>query len=361
MGLGYGDEDEFRARLACASAISLGGGRMLDLDAKYSSLEYRVEGTFTNPLILSTNNDLFIQSGFIRRYLPGFTDKAIFTQVRLERDLPWRFRGYVGHGLEFTRPFNIPEETLAPPEPNPAGKLYRSSMALLGLRQETIDNAIDPHRGGLAFAGPGNGPGFSRLQMQFVRTRGWKSGATRAWGTRTSSWRAASSSGSSSPFRPPRRFPFSGAFSPAAINSVRGYRLDYLGPRNAQRQSHGGERCWRAAWRPASPYIRNSGPWPSWISAMSFSRWGHGRGPIEVFFGFRPALPYLNRPPGGGHRLSPEPHRSQQGPLPLPFHHRPGVLREEASGKRSAVSFQLSAKDRKGPSTFSSWLLTANN
>jgi outer membrane protein assembly factor BamA len=238
-GLGYGDEDEFRARLGLRFRNFLGGGRVVDLDTKFSRLEYRVEGTFFNPLLWGSNNDFVYQTGWIRRYLPGFTDKAYFSQVRLERDLPWRIRGYVGYGLEFTRPFNISEETLALLSETQTGKLYRASMALLGLRRETMDNVIDPHRGGLLSLGQEFAPDFLGSQIQFLRTiaeiRRYQS-----LGDTDYILAGRLKFGVIEPIQATGEIPIFRRFFAGGYNSVRGYRLDYLGPRNAAGSPLGG-------------------------------------------------------------------------------------------------------------------------
>ena len=89
------------------------------------------------------------QSGARRRDLPGFNDRAFFTQSRLERDLPWDLRVYFGHGLEFARPFDLPVETLIRLEGTQPEKMYRASYGLLGLRQDTTDSHVAPRRGGI--------------------------------------------------------------------------------------------------------------------------------------------------------------------------------------------------------------------
>jgi outer membrane protein assembly complex protein YaeT len=239
VGLGYGDEDEFRARLGLRFRNLMGGGRMLDVDTKFSRLEYRVEGTFFNPLLWGSNNDFVYQTGWIRRYLPGFTDKAYFSQVRLERDLPWRIRGYVGHGLEFTRPFNISEETLALLSETQTGKLYRASMALLGLRRETMDNAIDPHRGGLLSLAQEVAPDFFGSQIQFVRTV-VDARRYQALGDTDYILAGRLKFGIIEPMQATGEIPIFRRFFAGGYNSVRGYRLDYLGPRNASGAPLGG-------------------------------------------------------------------------------------------------------------------------
>jgi outer membrane protein insertion porin family len=239
VGLGYGSEDQFRAKLGLRFRNFLGGGRVVDLDTKFSRLEYRVEGSFFNPLLWGSKFDLVYQTGWVRRYLPGYTDKAFFSQVRLERDLPWHIRGYVGHGLEFTRPFNISEETLALLSETQTGKLYRASMALLGLRRETMDNAIDPHHGGLLSLAQELAPDFLGSQIQFARTI---AEARRYQSLGESDFILAGrlKFGIIQPIQSTGEIPIFRRFFAGGYNSVRGYRLDYLGPRNASGSPLGG-------------------------------------------------------------------------------------------------------------------------
>ncbi|MHB8068576.1 MAG: autotransporter assembly complex protein TamA [Desulfobaccales bacterium] len=241
VGLGYGDEDQFRARMALRFRNLAGGGRMLDVDTKFSRLEYRVESSFLNPLIFGSNFDFVYQTGWVRRYLPSFTDKAYFSQVRLERDLPWKFRGYVGHGLEFTRPFNISEDTLAIlAQTTQAGKLYRASMALAGLRQETMDNIADPHRGGLLVLNQEFAPTFFGSQIQFLRTLA-EVRRYLSLGHTDYIMAGRLKFGIIDPIQSTSDIPIFRRFFAGGYNSVRGYRLDYLGPRDASGNPIGGQ------------------------------------------------------------------------------------------------------------------------
>jgi outer membrane protein insertion porin family len=230
VGVGYGDEDEFRARLALRFRNLAGGGRMLDLDTKLSRLEYRAEGTFVNPLVLGSNWDLIFQSGFIRRYLPVFTDRAYFVTTRLERELPWHFRGFCGYGLEFARPFNVPEETLLLLTQTEVGKLYTASMLQGGVRQETTDNPVDPHRGGLFLINGEVAPNFFGSNLQFVRG---VVEARRYYSLFGSDFILAGRLrfGAIVPMQDTTEIPIFRRFFAGGFDTVRGYRFDYLGPR----------------------------------------------------------------------------------------------------------------------------------
>ena len=240
VGLGYGDEDRFRAKLGLRFRNLGGGGRTLELDGKHSSIEDRVVSTFTNPQLWTSRNDFVLEAGYIRRYLPGFTDKSYFTLERLERDLPWKIRGYLGHSLEFARPFNIPEETLAILTQTTAGKLYRASMLIGGLRRDTTDNPVDPRRGSLlAWTGEA-APNFFGSNLQFLRT---VIDARRYQGLGDTNFVLAGrlKFGFIQPIQGTNQIPIFRRFFAGGYDSVRGYRFDYLGPRNAAGLPLGGE------------------------------------------------------------------------------------------------------------------------
>lgn len=239
LGLGFGDEDKFRARLGLRFRNLEGGGRTLDLEGKHSSIEDRAVSTFTNPQIWASRNDFVLQGGYIRRYLPGFNDKSYFVQERLERDLPWHIRGYVGHGLEFARPFDIPEESLAVLRINQE-KLYRASMLLLGLRRETTDNPVDPHRGTILIWTGEFAPNFLGSDLQFLQNVVEGRRYYAPWGT-DFILAGRLKFGFIQPIQSTSDIPIYRRFFAGGYESVRGYRLDYLGPRNAAGQPLGGD------------------------------------------------------------------------------------------------------------------------
>jgi outer membrane protein assembly complex protein YaeT len=240
LGLGYGDEEKIRGRLGLRFRNLLGGGRLLDLDARYSSLGYLFSESFSNPVVFNTHFDFVQQAGARRRDLPGFNDRAFYTQARLERDVPWDLRVYFGHGLEFARPFNIPVETLLRLQDTQPEKMYRASFAILGLRQDTTDSHIEPRRGGIFNLANQFAPTFLGSGLQFVQT--------------VLDWRRYHTIGDSNfvlagrvrfgliqPIQSTTTIPISRLFFSGGATSVRGYKLDYLGPRNISGNPIGGE------------------------------------------------------------------------------------------------------------------------
>jgi outer membrane protein assembly complex protein YaeT len=240
MGLGYGDEEKVRAKLGLRYRNLWGGGRLLDLDARYSTLGFLFSESFTNPVVLGSSFDLVNQSGARRRYLPGFNDQAFFTQTRLERDIPGDLRVYFGHGLEFARPFNIPLETLIRLQGTQPEKMYRASFALLGLRQDTTDSHIEPRRGGIMTWANEVAPTFLGSGLQFAQSvldlrRYQALGDSRVVAAGRIRF------GLIQPMQATNQIPISRLFFSGGGTSVRGYKLDYLGPRNAGGDPVGGE------------------------------------------------------------------------------------------------------------------------
>jgi outer membrane protein assembly complex protein YaeT len=240
MGLGYGDEEKIRARLGLRYRNLWGGGRLLDLDARYSTLGFLFSESFTNPVVFGSHFDFVNQSGARRRYLPGFNDQAYFTQSRLERDIPWDLRVYFGHGLEFARPFDIPVATLIRLEGTQPEKMYRASYALLGLRQDTTNSRIEPSQGGIFNLANEFAPTFLGSGLQFVQSvLDWR----RYQAIGDSKFVAAGRvrCGLIQPIQATNTIPISRLFFSGGATSVRGYKLDYLGPRNASGDPVGGE------------------------------------------------------------------------------------------------------------------------
>jgi outer membrane protein assembly complex protein YaeT len=240
VGIGYGDEDKVRARLGLRFRNLGGGGRLLDLGARYSTLGYLFSQLFSNPCVFGSSFDFVNESGARRRNLPGFNDRAYFTQARLERDIPWDLRLICGYGLEFARPFDIPVETLLLLQGTQPEKMYRASFALLNLRRDTTDSHIGPRRGGIIVWNNQCGPSFLGSDMQFAQSvldlrryhALFDSNFVMAGRVRF---------GVVQPIQSTRQIPLSRLFFSGGADSVRGYQLDYLGPRNASNNPIGGE------------------------------------------------------------------------------------------------------------------------
>jgi outer membrane protein insertion porin family len=239
VGLGYGDEELLRARLNLRLRNVAGGGRILDLESKYSSIDSHIIGTFTNPQIFRSYFDFVALAGVIHRDLPGFTDRSYYTQARLERDLPWKFHAYVGHAFEYARPSDIPLSTLLLLSETEAGRLYKSSMVIFGLSQDTTVNPSDPTGGGKITLGGECALDFLGSNLEFYRTVA----EVRRYQTMVKNFVMSGrvKFGLIQPIQATTQIPIQRRFFSGGYNSVRGYRLDYLGPRTASGDPIGGD------------------------------------------------------------------------------------------------------------------------
>jgi outer membrane protein assembly factor BamA len=217
-----------------------GGGRILDLDARYSLLGYLFEETFTNPAVFGTNFDFVHQSGARRLELPGFNDQAYFTQARMERDLTPHLRAYGGYGLEIARPFGIPLQTLELLQGTTPEKIYRASYFQTGLKFDTVDNHLNPKQGELISLDNEVAPTFLGSNLQFAQgifearkyQALWDTGVVLAGRVKC---------GVIEPMQQTHQIPIVRRLFAGGANSVRGYELNFLGPRNAANDPIGGE------------------------------------------------------------------------------------------------------------------------
>jgi outer membrane protein assembly complex protein YaeT len=239
FGLGYGDEDKFRAKVGFIYRNLWGGGRVLNFNSAYSSLGYVFQETFTNPAVFGSTFDFVDESAARRRELPGFTDQAYFTVNRLEHNLPYDFRFYGGHGLEFARPFNIPIETLIRLQGTEPEKLYRASYLILGVRRDTVDDHINPHRGGILDFSNQAATTFFGSGLQYLQTT-TDLRRYHAIGNTNFVLAGRIRFGLIDPIQSTVDVPIYRKFFAGGANSVRGYDLDLLGPRNAAGQPIGG-------------------------------------------------------------------------------------------------------------------------
>jgi outer membrane translocation and assembly module TamA len=239
VAAGYGDEELFRARLGLRVRNVGGGGRLLDLDTKYSSIDSKATLTFTNPQIFTSKFDFVASGGWVNRVLPSFTDQSYFTFERLERNLPWKFRAYFGHAFEYAQPFDVPLSTLLFLENTEPGKSYRSSMVIFGLSQDTTVNPSDPTGGGKILISGEWAPDFLGSNLEFYRTIV----EVRRYQTLVKNvvFSGRLKFGIIQPIQETTQIPIQRRFFSGGYNSVRGYRLFYLGPRTPAGDPLGGD------------------------------------------------------------------------------------------------------------------------
>ena len=240
LGAGYGSWDQFRARAVFRYRNFGGGGRILEMSAKYSRLDNRFEGSFLNPMIFGYDLDLVFNTGFLRREYPSFSDQAFYTRTLLQKTFPNKTKVYLGHGLEFARPFNITDLALQLLQETESGKLYSANMLLWGLTRDTTDNPADPQKGGQIFLLGELAPKLISHQLQFVQSilelRRYQN-----LGPKDVVLAGRVKFGVIPPIQDTDQIPIYRRFFSGGPTSMRAYRIYYLGPRDLAGNPLGGE------------------------------------------------------------------------------------------------------------------------
>lgn len=239
FGLGYGNEDKFRVRGALRLRNLGGGGRTLDLEGKYSSLDSHFTTTFTNPQIGASYFDLIGAGGGVYLQYPSFNDLEIFGQARLERQLPWKIRGYSGYLIQQDRPTDIAYTTQAAFS-QPQEQKFLTSQVFMGASQNTTDNDLYPSRGGILSARGEASLDFLGADLQFLRAVLEARRFVNLWEKKLI-LAGRVKFGLMGPIQATPEIPLFRRFFCGGYNSMRGYRLYYLGPRDIAGLPIGGD------------------------------------------------------------------------------------------------------------------------
>lgn len=143
-GLGYGTEDQVRARLGWEHRNWQGGGRRLDFEGKVSSLVFGFSGGLLQPRFLDDVTDLSIRTHALREEEPAYDADRIALGASLERPFGERLTGRLGLGVEWARLLDSPDE---PPSRLDTRESVRLAYLDLGLDWSDLDDQLDPRRG----------------------------------------------------------------------------------------------------------------------------------------------------------------------------------------------------------------------
>ncbi len=240
LGVGYGSWEQFRARAILRYRNLGGGGRILEMGTKYSRLDMRAEGSFLNPMLFGSQLDLVVNTGFLRRNYPSFSDRAFYSRTLLEREVAPRTKVYLGHGLEFARPFGITDLALQLLRETQSGKLYTVNMLLWGLTRDTVDNPADPQAGGQFYLLGEVAPDPLSPQVQFVQST-IEARRYQRLGLKKVVLAGRVKFGLIPPIQGTDQIPIFRRFFAGGPGSMRAYRLYYLGPRDLAGNPLGGE------------------------------------------------------------------------------------------------------------------------
>lgn len=238
VGVGYGDEDEFRAQIAWSRKNFLGNLRDLDIAFKYSSLIRTGTMDFTQPYFIDRDSNLGIHFGYDREYLESYTNERISSQVKVGRNLARNVEGFIAYNLELNRPVGIGEATIEELKETERGKFYWISGGEIGLRRDTIENSLDPQKGSVfsVFLEPaifllGSGVDYLKGVIEARVYRRIIPGLTLASRLKL---------GFIQPYGDTKEAPIFKRFFSGGSNSIRGYPFQEIGPLDKEGNPIGG-------------------------------------------------------------------------------------------------------------------------
>ena len=145
VSVGYGTEDQFRARGEWRHRNFFGGLRQLRLSGKYSFIVTGFDAEFVQPHFLRRDLTLGLDAGLSQSDTPGFDTEGAYVGWRLERPLFEKVTGRMGQRFELREVTNVEaNEALAGARDNES---FRLSLLEFGLRRIDVDSTVDPHRG----------------------------------------------------------------------------------------------------------------------------------------------------------------------------------------------------------------------
>ncbi|MBD3258970.1 outer membrane protein assembly factor BamA [candidate division GN15 bacterium] len=238
FGLGYGDEEKFRAFSNSRLLDFLGRGRRLDFDLKHSDIEpYGVSVTVTQPLFLSIDNSLVINPHLRKQEEPAYTVRRIGGRVRVDRRFGQYLNGYVGYGVERvsldTNSVAVDVDTIAS-----AQDLYNKSAVIVGMSYDNALPRFNPSGGfnttlSLTYTGVGFSSDFQYVKVVAdVRTYQKVAGMVLALKLKA---------GSIEPTGEDDLVPVEDRFYAGGNSSVRGWDRYRLGPVDSEGQPRGGK------------------------------------------------------------------------------------------------------------------------
>jgi len=240
FGLGYSTEEGFRGFLEVGHDNLFGTGRSAGLRARLSERGLLGELVYREPWLLGTRWDGDARLFHETREEIGFSVERIGTAAGIERDfgpdlLPG-LRGSLRYRLERRRRFDV-DATLQPE----AGALGAERVASLtpAVTLDRRDSPVDPRRGSLHFVSVEGGAMALGGQANFLKSRlethwffDWLRPTVLALSARL---------GLATPLGDTERLPIEDRFFAGGSTTVRGYRENRLGPRDAAGNPLGGE------------------------------------------------------------------------------------------------------------------------
>jgi outer membrane protein assembly complex protein YaeT len=238
LGLGWGNEDQFRLRILQVNRDMLGLNDTLSFEGKTSHIYQGLIGRLRLPELPSRLIDTLMVGGVEQNDNEAFINRRYFLIPILEYRLQQRWSWFLGYNVEKDRMVEL--KTAVPDPERERQQIYISSLPL-GLKYDSRDNLLDPKRGVFfrveaeaASDAIGSEVAFFRPQADLRQVLpvtflpGWYL-ASRA------------KAGLAYPLPGTERIPMVRRFFPGGADSVRGYAYQSLGHLDSAGKPLGGE------------------------------------------------------------------------------------------------------------------------
>jgi outer membrane protein assembly factor BamA len=226
LGIGYGTEEQFRARLEWRHNNWLGDGRRLSITGKYSFIEVAGEVNFIQPHFLSPRNRAIVNFRQYREDEDTFLLNATRFNPRIERAFSKYLTGFVAYRLEYDRLDRVAAATIrALGGIEDRGLLSGPSV---GLIYDTSNDPFNPTRGEVVTFSLDQAGKIWGGRFNFIKgTLEGKKYLSLGWETVLASRLKI---GLADPLGSARNFPLFERFFSGGDKSVRGFARRRLGP-----------------------------------------------------------------------------------------------------------------------------------
>jgi outer membrane protein insertion porin family len=235
FGVGWGQEDRFRASMDTQWLRFFGGARRLNLVLKHSALDpYHINLRFTQPAFIHPNISLGLNPFIRRQDEPGYNIERRGLDVYLQRQI----KRILTTGITYTfEKVNLDTTSIGDAESQPdVTDLYNKSSVTLGIAQNNTDDIFSPNKGynnGLTFKFSGIGPSTYDYTKWMIDLRHYMTIPRGVLAVRLKLGEINSMDAGGF-------IPVEDRFYSGGANSIRGWARHELGPKDADDKPIGG-------------------------------------------------------------------------------------------------------------------------
>lgn len=169
FGVGYGTEDGFRLKGAWTYRNLWGWAGKTSISAKRSDLIENIQADYIQPYFLDADNTLQAKTGFEREKTESYTNRKIFGNAGLKRNLMRYWTVAVGYNLEVN---NLEDIKITDPEEMERlsrQNIYFISSLQTGLVYDSTDDPLDPKKGSVVAVSAEWASDLLGSEINFVR------------------------------------------------------------------------------------------------------------------------------------------------------------------------------------------------